>query len=336
MQAVIPAVVVIVIVAIFVLVTLARTIRVVNQGLVGVILRLGQFHAVRNPGLTILIPFVDRIMYVDMRETPRTGERQDVITKDNVSLAVNTTIFSQVIDPRLALFAVSNYFVAIDQLAKTTLRSVMGSLQLDECLSQREMINAQLQTAMESVTDKWGIRINRVEILDIIPPQQILNAMALQKQADQEKRAAILQSEGQQQSSINIAEGAKQASIRKAEGDRQAQILRAEAERQALILQAEGSKQAQSLEADGRAAAISKTYGAINDGHPNPELLAVLQLDMLGRLSTSPNTKLVVPVETAGLLGASQALKSLLDNVPAEAAGGATNGQVVAAVPPTR
>src|ERR671936_245539 len=302
-------------IVVFGLIAIARTLKVVNQGLVGVVLRVGQFHAVRNPGLTLLLPFIDRIVKVDMRETPRTGERQDVITKDNVSLSVNATIFSQVIDARLALFAVSNYFVAIDQLARTTLRSVMGSLTIDECLSQREQINAQLQAAMESVTDKWGIRINRVEILDIIPPQQILQAMALQKQADQEKRAAILQSEGQQQSQVNVAEGAKQAAVRQAEGERQAQILRAEAQKQSVILNAEGQKEAQVLEAAGRAQAISAIYDAINKGNPTPEVLAVLQLDTLGKVAASPNSKVVVPVETAGLLGAAQALKSMVDAV---------------------
>src|SRR5579859_1658078 len=193
------------------LVIVFRSVRVIQQGLVGVVKRLGQFHSVRNPGITFLVPFIDSMELVDMRETPRTGDRQDVITKDNVSVAVNATIFSQVVDPRLALFQVSNYFIAVDQLSRTTLRAVFGSMSLDEALSQREQINAQLQVQMEQVTDKWGIRINRIEIVDIVPPQQILNAMALQKTADQEKRAAILQSEGQQQSAFNVAEGQKQA-----------------------------------------------------------------------------------------------------------------------------
>ncbi|HEX4215608.1 MAG TPA: SPFH domain-containing protein [Candidatus Dormibacteraeota bacterium] len=317
-------VILVILVAIVLLVALTvfRTVRIVNQGLVGVVLRVGQFTAVRQPGMRILAPFVDRMVLVDMRETPRTGERQDVITKDNVSLAVNATIFSQVVEPRLALFAVSNYFVAIDQLARTTLRSVMGSMSLDECLSEREKINSQLQMAMESVTDKWGIRINRVEILDIVPPQQILQAMALQKQADQERRAAILQSEGQQQAAINVSEGTKQASIRQAEGEKQAAILRAEASRQALILTAEGSKQAQVLEAEGRAQAVSTVYQAITSSRPTPELLAVLQLDTLGKVATSPNSKIVVPFESAGLMGAAQALRSMISSVP-EGANGA-------------
>jgi regulator of protease activity HflC (stomatin/prohibitin superfamily) len=284
---------------------LIRTIRVIQQGLVGVVKRLGQFHTVRNPGVTFLIPFVDTMELIDMRETPRTGDRQDVITKDNVSVVVNATIFSQVVDPRMALFSVSNYVLAVDQLSRTTLRAVFGEMTLDECLSQREQINARLQMQMESVTDKWGVRINRVEILDIVPPQPILQAMALQKQADQEKRAAILQSEGAQQSQINVAEGQKQAQIKQAEGERQSQILRAE-----------GQKQAAVLEAQGRAQAIHDVYLAINEGHPNPELIALLQLDTMSKFANSPNSKVIVPMEAAGLLGAAQTLKSVLDEVP--------------------
>jgi regulator of protease activity HflC (stomatin/prohibitin superfamily) len=286
------------------LVVVSRTVRVIQQGLVGVVKRLGQFHSVRNPGVTFLMPFIDNIEMVDMRETPRTGDRQDVITKDNVSVVVNATIFSQVIDPRLALFSISNYLLAIDQLSRTNLRSVFGEMTLDECLSQREKINARLQESMETTTDKWGVRINRVEILDIVPPQNILQAMALQKQADQEKRAAILQSEGQQLSQINVAEGQKQAQIKQAEG-----------QKQAAILYAEGQKQAQVLEAEGRGQAIAVVYGAIKAGAPTPELLAVLQLDTLTKFAASPNSKILVPFESAGLLGAAQALRSVMDGV---------------------
>jgi regulator of protease activity HflC (stomatin/prohibitin superfamily) len=307
-------------IVLLIVIVLIRTIRVIQQGLVGVVKRLGQFHSVRNPGVTFLIPFVDTMELIDMRETPRTGDRQDVITKDNVSVVVNATIFSQVVDPRMALFSVSNYVLAVDQLSRTTLRAVFGEMTLDECLSQREQINARLQMQMESVTDKWGVRINRVEILDIVPPQPILQAMALQKQADQEKRAAILQSEGAQQSQINVAEGQKQAQIKQAEGERQSQILRAE-----------GQKQAAVLEAQGRAQAIHDVYLAINQGQPNPELIAVLQLDTMGKFANSPNAKVIVPMEAAGILGAAQALKSVLDEVPSangnRGAGGGSGSQ---------
>src|SRR2546423_2624982 len=198
-----PALIIFAFVVFFALFTVMRTVRVIQQGLVGVVKRLGQFHSVRNPGITFLVPFIDTMDSVDMRETPRTGDRQDVITRDNVSVAVNATIFSQVVDPRLALFSVSNYLLAVDQISRTTLRAIFGEMTLDEALSQREQINTRLQTQMETVTDKWGVRINRVEILDIVPPQNVLQAMALQKQADQEKRATILQSEGSQMSQIN-------------------------------------------------------------------------------------------------------------------------------------
>jgi len=304
-----PLVIALIVIAVVAVIVVAQTVKVIQQGYVGVVKRLGQFRAIREPGLTFILPFVDELTRVDIRETPRTGDRQEVITRDNVTVTVNATIFSQVVDSKLALFSVSNYYVAIDQLSRTTLRAVFGSLTLDEALSQRERINAVLQEQMEAVTDKWGIRINRIEIVDITPPAQILQAMALQKTADQEKRAAILQSEGQQQSQVNVADGQRQAAIKQAEGQKQAAILRAEGTRQAAI-----------LEAEGRAQAINTVYAAIKGSAPDPTLVAILQLDTLARFADSPNSKLVVPVETAGLLGAAQALRAVIGDAPAEAA----------------
>jgi regulator of protease activity HflC (stomatin/prohibitin superfamily) len=300
-----PVLVIVGLIVLFVLILVWRAVRIIQQGSVGVVKRLGQFQSVRSPGVAFLTPFIDTLETVDMRETPRTGDRQDVITKDNVSVAVNATIFSQVVDPKLALFSVSNYFIAVDQLSRTTLRAVFGEMTLDEALSQREQINARLQTQMEQVTDKWGVRINRIEIVDIVPPAPILQAMAQQKQADQAKRASILTSEGQQQSAINVAEGQKQAAIKQAEGQKAAQILYAQGQREAAI-----------LEAQGRAQAIAEVYQAITGNHPTPEVLAVLQLDTLAKFAASPNSKMLVPFESAGLLGAAQALRSVLDGVP--------------------
>jgi regulator of protease activity HflC (stomatin/prohibitin superfamily) len=296
------ALIVLAAIAFLVLLVLSQTVKVIQQGYIGAVKRLGQYKALREPGLAMILPFVDNLTRVDIRETPRTGDRQEVITRDNVTVAVNATIFSQVVDARLALFSVSNYGIAIDQLSRTTLRAVFGSITLDEALSQRERINVQLQEQMESVTDKWGIRINRIEIVDITPPTQILQAMALQKTADQEKRAAILQSEGKQQSAVNIADGQRQALIKQAEGDRQAAILRAEGGRQAAI-----------LEAEGRAQAIQTVYGAIKEAHPDQTLVAILQLDTLSKFASSEGSTIVVPYESAGLLGAAQALRSVLN-----------------------
>ena len=220
----------------------AQSVNIVQQGQVGVVKRLGEYRKTHEPGLVIILPFVDSLQRVDMREIPVPGDRQDVITKDNVVVTVNATIFTQVVDAKQALFSVKNFDIAIDALARTALRSVIGTMTLDEALSERERINTDVQQQMEVVTDKWGIRISRIEIVEIAPPPQILQALALQKQADQEKRARILQSEGQQQSAINIAEGDAQAAVRAAQGERQAAILRAEGNRAGRDPRGRGSR----------------------------------------------------------------------------------------------
>jgi len=298
----------IVVAAIVVLVLLSmlkNMINIVQQGEVGVVKRLGEYRKTHEPGLVIIAPFVDGLQRVDMREIPRTGDRQEVITRDNVVVTVNATIFTQIVDAKQALFSIAQFDVAIDALARTALRSVIGTLSLDEALSERERINVDVQSMMEAVTDKWGIRISRIEIVEIAPPPQILQALALQKTADQEKRAKILQSEGNQQAAINIADGAAKAAIRAAEGERAAAILRAEGNRQASI-----------LEAEGRAQAIASIYGAIHDAAPDPSVIAILQLDTLSKFADSDNAKIVVPYESAGLLGAAQTLKSVLGATP--------------------
>jgi regulator of protease activity HflC (stomatin/prohibitin superfamily) len=294
-----------IIVVVLVIVFLVRAVRIVQQGFVGVVTRLGQFKTIRDPGITFIIPFIETMRIVDVRETPRTGDRQQVITRDNVAVIVNATIFSQVVDVRLALFTNSDYLVSTDNLARTSVRAVFGSITLDEAFSQRERIGTLLQTQMEEATDKWGVRINRVEVLEITPPEQILQAMALQKQADQEKRARILESEGAQQSAVNVADGQRQATIKEAEGAQQSAILRAEGLRQATI-----------LEAEGRAQAVALVYAAIKEQAPDPSLIAILQLDTLSKFAASENTKIVIPAESAALLGAVQAIKSVMDQVP--------------------
>ncbi len=287
------------------IVMLRNMVNIVQQGEVGVVKRLGEYRKTHEPGLVIIGPFIDSLQRVDMREIPVPGDRQEVITKDNVVVTVNATIFTQIVDAKQALFSVAKFNVAIDALARTALRSVIGTLSLDEALSERERINTDVQSQMEAVTDKWGIRIARIEIVEISPPPKILEALALQKQADQEKRAKILQSEGAQQSAINIADGAAKAAIRAAEGEREAAILRAEGNRQAFM-----------LEAEGRAQAITSVYQAIREANPDPSLIAILQLETLSKFAESDNTKIVVPYESAGLLGAAQALRSVLDSVP--------------------
>jgi regulator of protease activity HflC (stomatin/prohibitin superfamily) len=284
------------------LTALKGMLNIVQQGTVGVVKRLGEYQRTHEPGLVIIAPFIESLQRVDMREIPVPGDRQEVITRDNVVVTVNATIFTQVVDAKQALFSVKNFDIAIDALARTALRSVIGTMTLDEALSERERINTDVQMQMEVVTDKWGIRISRIEIVEIAPPPQILQALALQKTADQEKRASILQSEGQQQSAINVAEGAAQANVRAAEGEKKSAILRAEGQRQAAI-----------LEAEGRAQAITTVYSAITLANPNQTLVAILQLETLSKFAESENAKLVVPFESAGLMGAAQALRAALD-----------------------
>jgi regulator of protease activity HflC (stomatin/prohibitin superfamily) len=306
------ALVIAVVIVALLLMALRQMVNIVQQGQVGVLKRLGEYRKTHEPGLVIIAPFIDSLVRMDMREVPVPGDRQDVITKDNVVVTVNATIFTQVVDAKQALFSVKNFDIAIDALARTALRSVIGTMTLDEALSERERINTDVQEQMEAVTDKWGIRISRIEIVEIAPPPQILQALALQKQADQEKRARILQSEGQQQYAINIAEGDAQAAVRAAEGQRQAAILRAE-----------GFRQSQILEAEGRAQAIATVYAAIKHQAPDAALVSILQLDTLAKFAESDNAKIVVPYESAGLLGAAHVLRNVLDNTPNPAPNGA-------------
>jgi regulator of protease activity HflC (stomatin/prohibitin superfamily) len=297
---------------------LARaTIRVVQQGQKGVVKRLGRFHVTHNPGLVFMLPIMDSMIRVDMREVPRRGDKQDVITKDNVAVGVSATIFHQVIDVNKALFEVQDYQVAIDQISRTALRAVFGTMSLDEALSERQRINADLAAHIADATEKWGVRVNRIEVLDIIPPTNILRAMEEQKEADQHKRSVILQSEGD-----------KQAAINQAEGEAQANITRATAQRQATVLAAE-------------AAAIGAVFDAIHQGQATPDVLAFWQLKNLARLAESSNSKLVVPADFAGLMGAAKALVMATESEPdPSSAPGVAKDKAVPAAPaqptPTR
>ena len=292
-------------VLILVLTALKGMINIVQQGQVGVVKRLGEYQRTHEPGLVVIAPFIENLQRVDMREIPRPGDRQEVITKDNVVVTVNATIFTQIVDAKAALFSVADFDIGIDALARTALRSVIGTMTLDQALSERERINTDVQQQMEVVTDKWGIRISRIEIVEIAPPPNILAALALEKQADQEKRAFILQSQGRQQSAINVAEGEAQAMIRSAEGQKQAAILRAEGSRQAAI-----------LEAEGRSQAITTVYRAIMEANPDARVVAILQLETLAKFAESENAKLVIPYESAAALGAAQALRAALGSLP--------------------
>jgi len=315
--------VIVVVVVVLALVVLAsRVLKIVQQGSVGVVKRLGEFKAVRQPGMHVMVPFVDRMTKVDMREFPMTGDQQAVITRDNVALRVSATIFCQVIDVKAALFEIADFVLAVDQLSRTALRAVFGELTLDQSLSERDTINTRMQDHMADAAMKWGVRLNRIEILDITPPNNVLTAMSEQKEAEQHKRAAILKSEGEQQAAINSAGGRKQAAVLEAEGAKQAAILAAEAQMKVLELQAEGEKKARLLRGEGEAAALT----AIDQATINPNTLAVLQLRALQDVAASPNAKVVVPYQAAGLVGGAEVLVEALKGSGPAAAAVAHNG----------
>ncbi len=310
-----------------------RCVKIVQQGSVGVVKRLGEFRGVMQPGMHVLAPFVDRMEKVDVREFPMTGDQQAVITKDNVSLQVSATIFCQVIDVKSALFEINDFQLAVDQLSRTALRAVFGELSLDQALSEREMINSRMQDHMADATAKWGVRLNRIEILDITPPMNVVQAMSEQKEAEQHKRAAILKSEGEQQAAINKAGGMKQSAVLDAEGAKQSAILRAEAQMKVLELQAEGEKAALELRGAGEASRLT----AIDTATINPRTLAVLQLRALQDIAASNNAKVVVPYEAASLMGAAEVLLSTLRNEDLDAtSNGSAPPVATPAKPPTK
>ena len=288
-----------IVIAALVLITLMRSVRIVPQARAGVIERLGRYTRTATPGLTVLVPFVDRMRpLIDLREQVVSFPPQPVITSDNLTVAIDTVIYFQVTDPRAASYEIANYIQAVEQLTITTLRNVVGSMDLEQTLTSRDSINTQLRGALDEATGPWGIRVARVELKSIDPPPSIQDAMEKQMRADRDKRAIILQAEGQRESAIKTAEGQKAAAVLSAEGQKQAAILAAEAERQSRILRAEGERAARYLSAQGEAKAIETTFQAIHDAHPDQALLAYQYLQTLPQIASGDSNKMwIVPSE---------------------------------------
>src|SRR5438874_6342484 len=275
--------IVLLVVAAFVLLTLARTVRIIPQARAGVVERLGRYSRTLTPGLTIVVPFVDRVRdMIDLREQVVSFPPQPVITEDNLVVSIDTVIYFQVTEPKAATYEIANYIRAIEQLTVTTLRNVIGGLALERTLTSRDEINSALRGVLDEATGKWGIRVNRVEIKAIDPPASIKDTMEKQMRADREKRAAILQ-----------AEGLKQSAILTAEGEKAAAVLRAQGHREAVILQAEG-----------QAKAIDTVFRAIHEGNPDPQLLAYQYLQTLPQIAAGEANKVwIIPSEVTQALG---------------------------------
>jgi regulator of protease activity HflC (stomatin/prohibitin superfamily) len=286
------AIVVVVLLALFVIITVAKAIMVVPQAQSAVIERLGRFRTVASPGLTFLVPFLDKVRArIDLREQVVSFPPQPVITEDNLTVSIDTVVYFQVTDSRAAVYEISNYIVGVEQLTTTTLRNVVGGMSLEQTLTSRDSINTQLRGVLDEATGRWGIRVGRVELKAIDPPPSIQDSMEKQMRADREKRAMILTAEGQRESAIKTAEGQKQSQILSAEGGRQATILAAEAERQSRILRAQGERAARYLQAQGQAKAIEKVFAAIKAGRPTPEVLAYQYLQTLPQMAQGDANK---------------------------------------------
>jgi regulator of protease activity HflC (stomatin/prohibitin superfamily) len=277
------ALIVILVVAAFVIIMLARTIRIVPQANAGIIERLGRYRRTLTPGLAIVVPFIDRLRpLIDLREQVVSFQPQPVITEDNLVVSIDSVIYFQVTDPKSATYEIANYIQAIEQLTITTLRNVIGGMALEKTLTSRDDINNQLRGVLDEATGKWGIRVNRVELKAIDPPVSIQETMEKQMRADREKRAAILT----------------------AEGVKQSQILTAEGEKQAAILKAEGGRQAMMLEAEGQAKAIETVFQAIHDGKPDSTLLAYQYLQVLPQIAQGASNKVwIIPSELTEAIG---------------------------------
>ncbi|MCZ4499850.1 MAG: domain, Band 7 family protein [Marmoricola sp.] len=274
--------------ALFAIIVLAKTIRIVPQARAGIVERFGKYRATLSPGLNMVTPFVDRVRYViDMREQVVSFPPQPVITEDNLVVSIDTVIYFQVTDPVAATYEIANYISAIEQLTMTTLRNIVGGMTLEQTLTSREDINRGLSGVLDEATGRWGVRVGRVEIKGIDPPPSIKDSMEKQMRADRDKRAVILTAEGQRQSSILTAEGNKQAAILNAEGYRESLILNAQGEREAAILKAQGEGQA-----------ILTVFQAIHDGQPDQSLLAYQYLQMMPKIAEGQASKLwIVPSE---------------------------------------
>ncbi len=296
----------------FVVVVLAKTIRIVPQARAGIVERFGKFKETLPAGLNFVVPFIDRVRYtIDLREQVVSFPPQPVITEDNLTVSIDTVIYFQVTDPVAATYEIANYIQAVEQLTMTTLRNIVGGMDLEETLTSRESINAGLRGVLDEATGKWGIRVGRVEIKGIDPPPSIKDAMEKQMRADRDKRALILTAEGQRQSAILTAEGNKQSQILNAEGDRESQILRAQAERESQILRAQGEGQA-----------IQTVFQAIHDGRPDQSLLAYQYLQMMPRIAEGDANKVwIVPSEIGKALEGLGSTMNSLQGIPQQVDG---------------
>ena len=282
----------VIVLVVLVLILVVSNIHVVQQSRAYVVERLGAYSATWNVGLHLKIPFIERVVKkVSLKEQVADFDPQPVITKDNVTMQIDTVIYFQITDPKLYTYGVEHPMNAIENLTATTLRNIIGEMELDQSLTSRDVINAKMRSILDEATDPWGIKVNRVELKNILPPKEIQNAMEKQMKAERERRESILQAEGQKQSQILVAEGEKQSTILKADAEKQAAILHAEAERQAAVLRAEGEAEAIMKVQT----ALADSIKLLNNANPNDQVVKLTALESFEKAAHGQATKIIAP-----------------------------------------
>ena len=285
---------------VIVLVAIAKNIFVVQQSRAYVIERLGAFHKVQGVGLHLKIPFIDRIARrVSLKEQVLDYPPQPVITKDNVTMQIDTVVYFQITDPKLYAYGVEQPMAAMETLTATTLRNIIGDLELDQTLTSRDVVNTKMRSILDEATDPWGIKVNRVELKNILPPADIQSSMEKQMKAERDRRQAILQAEGQKKSAILIAEGERESAILRADAEKQAAILKAEAEKQAAILKADG--EAQAIRAVQQA--LADSLEMLNEKAPNDQVIKLKSIQAMEKIADGKATKIIIPSEMQGMVG---------------------------------
>ena len=295
-----PGTIAIIILVILILAVIVSCIQIVQQSKAYVVERLGAFHSVWGVGLHFKLPFIERVVKkVSLKEQVADFDPQPVITKDNVTMQIDTVIYFQITDPKLYTYGVEYPMSAIENLTATTLRNIIGELELDQSLTSRDTINAKMRSILDEATDPWGIKVNRVEVKNILPPREIQNAMEKQMKAERERRESILQAEGEKASKVLIAEGEKQSVLLQADAAKQAKIMAAEAEAQSILKVQQ---------------ALADSMRLLNENAPNDQVIKLKALEALGKVADGKATKLIIPSEIQGLAGLAASAKMLVED----------------------
>ncbi|NLZ46215.1 MAG: SPFH/Band 7/PHB domain protein [Clostridiales bacterium] len=306
---------------IFIILVIISCIKIVPQAYVFVVERLGAFHSAWGTGFHFKVPFVDVIAKrVSIKEQVVDFKPQPVITKDNVTMQIDTVVFFQITNAKQFAYGVERPLSAIENLTATTLRNIIGDLELEATLTSRDFINTKITAILDEATDRWGIKVQRVELKNILPPPEIQDSMEKQMKADRERREKVIQAEAEKKSQVLVAEGEKQSKILRAEADKQSEILRAEAEREAMILRADAVREQKIREAEGESEAINMVQTAVaesivklNAASPNQSVIALKSLETMEKVADGKSTKIIIPSEIQGLAGLASSLKGIVD-----------------------